>query len=91
VRTMNISLFYMDDIRGIDYTALGGSRIGNKPLTPIEWENTSFGLKGSFQVINDVYVWASFIHSNMWGNPAWTPDMMQGIKNTVNAGMTIGF
>ena len=62
---MDVCLSFTDAIRGPDYTALGTPRVGNPPLDSIMWHNTSFGLKVSCQIINDVYVWGSFVVSNI--------------------------
>jgi hypothetical protein len=90
-RTMNVSLFFLDAIRGPDYSELGGSRLGNPPLENIEWHNTSAGIKASFQPINDVYVWLSAIHSNIRGDQRWTTANFFGDKNSLNMGITVGF
>jgi len=91
LRAMDINLYYLDEIRGPDYTELGVSRIGNPPLASVEWHNTSYGLKASYQVINDLYTWFSFSSGNIRGDARWSPEYFFGKKNTVNAGMTVGF
>ncbi len=91
VRTMDVCLSFTDAIRGPDYTALGTPRVGNPPLDSIMWHNTSFGLKVSCQIINDVYVWGSFVVSNIRGDADWSPPFFFGRKNTINAGITVGF
>lgn len=90
-RTLNINLFFIDAIRGPDYTGLGGTRLGNPPLKNIQWHNTGFGIKAGYQIINDVYSWFSFTNSNITGNSGWTPELFSGRKNTLNAGITVGF
>ena len=91
LRTLDINLFFIDAIRGPDYTELGGNRVGNPPLTSVEWHNTSFGLKASYQVINDLYTWFSFTNSDVSGDVRWSPEYFYGKKNTVNLGVTFGF
>ena len=91
IRTMNIKIWFMDAIRGPDYTELGAPRQGNPPLASIEWRNTSFGLTGSYQVINDLYVWTSFVNSDIKGDSRWSPEYFFGKKNTFNIGVTFGF
>ena len=91
VRTLNISLFFIDAIRGPDYNSLGGSRLGNPPLESVEWHNTSFGLKGSYQIINDLYTWLFFTSGNIRGEEKWGPEYFFGRKNTFNIGITAGF
>lgn len=91
VRTLDIRIWFSDAVRGPDYTELGTPRLGNPPLEVINWRNTSVGIRGSCQVINDLYVWGSFAYSDMSGDERWGPEYLQGIKNTLNAGVTFGF
>jgi hypothetical protein len=91
LRTLNINLFFIDAIRGPDYTSLGTDRLGNPPLASVEWHNTSYGVKASYQVINDLYTWFSFINSNIRGRQDWSPEYFSGVKSTINAGVSLGF
>jgi hypothetical protein len=91
IRTLNFNLFFSDAIRGPDYTALGVPRVGNPPLVSVEWQNTSYGIKASYQVINDLYTWFSFTNSDIRGDETWSPVYFFGKKNTLNAGLTFGF
>jgi hypothetical protein len=91
IRTMDICLFFSDALRGPDYTALGGSRVGNPPIESVEWHNISYGLKASWQIINDLYVWGSLIMSDISGDTKWSPAYYYGSKNTINCGVTVGF
>ena len=91
LRTMNIDLYFLDAIRGPDYTELGTNRLGNPPLTTVQWHNTTGGIRASYQLINDVYVWGSFAVSDVRGDTRWSPDYFYGNKKTVNAGVTVGF
>jgi hypothetical protein len=90
-RTLDINLFFLDAIRGPDYTELGVNRVGNPPLVSVQWHNTSYGLKASYQIINDLYTWFSFSAGNITGDARWSPEYFYGRKNTVNLGVTIGF
>jgi hypothetical protein len=91
LRTLDVNLFFTDAIRGPDYTELGGSRIGNPPLVSIQWHNKSVGLKASCQIINDLYMWCSFVVNDISGDKQWSPDYFYGRKNTLNVGVTAGF
>jgi hypothetical protein len=91
LRTLNINFSFADAIRGPDYTSTGVNRLGNPPLATVEWHNTSYGIKASYQIINDLYTWFSFYHSNIRGEKSRGPEFFYGIKNTINAGITIGF
>jgi hypothetical protein len=91
LRSMKVNLFFSDAVRGPDYTALGTDRVGNPPLESIEWRNTSWGGRISYQVINDLYTWASFVSGDISGEEDWSPEYFFGQKNTINFGLTAGF
>lgn len=91
VRTLDVNLYFLDAIRGPDYTELGVDRVGNPPLASVEWHNTSYGLKASYQVINDLYTWFSFSSSSITGDARWSAEYFFGRKNTFNMGVTFGF
>lgn len=91
LRTLNINIFYSDAVRGPDYTELGGSRIGNPPLESVEWHNSAYGMRASYQIINDLLAWISFSSANITGDMRWSPAYFFGEKNTLNAGITFGF
>ncbi len=91
VRTMNVGLYFTDAIRGPDYTELGTPRVGNPPLAKVEWQNTVFGLRSSYQLINDLYIWLNYTISSITGDNRWSPQYFYGNKNTLNAGITYGF
>ena len=90
-RATNIKLWYLDAVRGPDYTETGGVRAAEAPLQFIEWHNSSIGIKASYQVINDLYTWAAFTYSDISGNKNWSPEYFYGYKTTLNAGVTVGF
>lgn len=90
-RTLDVNFYFLDAIRGPDYTELGVNRVGNPPLVTVQWHNTSYGVKASYQVINDLYIWLSFTSGNIRGDARWSPEYFFGRKNTVNMGLTVGF
>ena len=90
-RALNINVFFIDAIRGPDYTELATKRVGNPPLSVVEWHNTSVGIKASYQIINDMYIWGSALYSETSGDQRWSPEYFFGYKSTVNAGVAIGF
>ena len=91
IRTLDIKLYFVDAVRGPDYTELGAPRLGNPPLESINWRNTSIGIRSSYQVINDLYVWGAFVYSKVTGDIRWSPDYFFGRKSTLNLGLTYGF
>jgi hypothetical protein len=90
-RTASTEIYFIDAVRGPDYTEAGTNRIGNPPLSSVEWHNRTFGIRTSYQVINDLYAWASFERSNISGDQRWSPGYFMGLKNTINVGISIGF
>jgi hypothetical protein len=90
-RTLDVNFYFLDAIRGPDYTELGVSRIGNPPMATVQWHNMIYGFKASYQVINDLYTWFSFEDGNISGDARWSPAYFYGRKNTVNLGVTVGF
>jgi hypothetical protein len=91
LRAMNINIFFIDAIRGPDYTELGTDRVGNPPLETIEWHNTAVGIRASYQLINDLYTWAAVTYSEISGDERWSAEYFYGYKTTVNVGVTVGF
>ena len=91
IRTLNIGAWMTKAVRGPDYTELGTPRVGNPPLASVEWESKVFGLRASYQVINDLYVWGSYVHSDVSGDNRWSSPYFYGQKNTINLGATFGF
>jgi len=91
IRTLNLGIFFADAVHGPDYTELGTPRLGNPPLASIEWRNTVFGFRSSYQIINDLYVWLNFTAGQITGDKRWSPAYFYGNKNTLNAGVTYGF
>jgi hypothetical protein len=90
-RTLDIRIWFSDAVRGPDYVELATSRVGNPPLDSINWQNTSYGIKGSCQVINDLYVWASFAYGDINGDARWSSEYFFGKRKTFNLGLTLGF
>jgi hypothetical protein len=91
LRTLDLSIYFIDAVRGPDYTELGAKRLGNPPLTIVEWHNTTFGIKGSYQIINDLFIWLSFSNNHNRGEQSWSPEFFHGRKNILNLGFSAGF
>ena len=91
VRTLDINLYFLDAIRGPDYTELGTNRVGNPPLASVQWHNRSYGLKASYQVINDLYTWLSYSSDHISGDKRWSPEYFYGNKRNLNFGVSFGF
>jgi len=91
LRTLNVGVWLTDAVRGPDYTELGTPRVGNPPLASVEWQSRIYGLRASYQVINDLYTWCSFAVSDVSGDGRWSSPYFYGSKSTFNLGLTFGF
>ncbi len=91
LRTLNVGVWLTDAVRGPDYTELGTPRVGNPPLASVEWQSRIYGLRASYQVINDLYTWCSFAVSDVSGDGRWSSPYFYGGKSTFNLGLTFGF
>ena len=91
LRTLKAGLYFTDAVRGPDYTELGTDRVGNPPLATIQWHSAIFGIRASYQIINDLYSWFDLSSSNITGDQRWSPEYFYGKKVTLNFGATFGF
>jgi len=91
VCTLDLNVYFLDAIRGPDYTELGTNRVGNPPIVTVKWHNVVYGFKASYQVINDLYTWISFSAGDITGDTRWSPEYFYGKKNTINLGVSFGF
>jgi len=91
MRAMDISIYFVDAVRGPDYTELGTSRLGNPPLESVEWHKKALGVKATYQFINDLYLWLGFEMGDIKGRTDWSPSYLFGQKNTLDMGITFGF
>jgi len=91
-RTLTIKADYLFAQKGKDYDDLGGSRLGNPFMDKVEWENQSYSIRASYQIINDGYLFVKFMHSDISGDVTkYTPLVYHGIQNTFSFGANIGF
>ena len=92
MRTMKLELFYMHAKKGDEYGLNVTARRGLPFMETVQWENTSIGFRGNYQVINDGYVFARFIHSDIKGDvDQYTPSLFHGKTFTISAGINWGF
>jgi hypothetical protein len=91
-RTLSLKISYVYAQKGKDYDDLGGSRLGNPFMETVEWENQIIAFKANYQIINDGYVFARFMHSNISGDQdKYTSPVFHGKQNTISFGMNFGF
>lgn len=92
LRTMKLELFYMYAKKGDEYGLNVTARRGLPFIETVQWENTTLGFRGNYQVINDGFVFAQFAHSNIRGDVEhYTPSLFHGKTFTISAGLNWGF
>lgn len=91
VRGMNITLWHEWSERGPDYQSLGGPRVGLPYLNPVEWKNSSSGLKVVYLVTGEVQATLSVTRSNITGEESWTAPWLYGKTTSLTAGLVWGF
>jgi hypothetical protein len=91
LRAGRVRLFFSDAVRGHDYVSEGGPRLGFPVIGEVEWQSTRVGLEMSYQLINDLYIHASYEWSDTWGNSEWSAPYVTGRLSTINFGITAGY
>lgn len=91
-RGVRVKLSYLHARKGPDYTSLTTERIGLPYMENIEWENRSLAFETSWQVINDGYLFLSFLHGRTTGDvEKYSPGFFHGTTNTLSFGANFGF
>ena len=93
IRGLIIDMSYLHAQKGPDYTVQGNTgRLGLPFMDVVEWENKTITFKARYEIINDAFVFAEFINSNITGDvTTYTPSFFHGKTNTVSLGMNFGF
>ncbi|MFP4025523.1 MAG: hypothetical protein ACLFVR_13445, partial [Thiohalospira sp.] len=92
VKTLSLKMAYLFAQKGKDYNELGGSRLGNPFMDSVEWENQSVSFHARYQIINDGYVFITYLFSNISGElDKYTAPMFHGKQNTISFGLNFGF
>lgn len=88
-----VAAWYLKARRGEDYpyTGTGGSGLGLPFMEEVLWSNEEIGLKASYQVVNDGYIFAGMNFSEQKGKEDWTAPYFLGKLNTISAGINFGF
>jgi hypothetical protein len=91
-KNFNIVMNYSKAERGKDYTKLGGSRLGLPFMDTVEWTNTSYDIRITYQPLNDVFVFMEYTDSNIISAiKEYTPGFFQGHQKTLSIGINYGF
>jgi len=75
-------------VNGINMGVAGAS-----VLNSVEWTNQTVSFRAQYEVINDLFIFASYNLSNINGNALqqYTPVFYQGNTRTINIGINAGF
>jgi len=91
-RGVYIKASYLHARKGPDYTSIGGSRLGLPFMESVKWENKTFTMEASWQVIHDGYVFFSWQNSRISGDQEkYTPALFHGNTSTLSVGANFGF
>lgn len=92
MRAMKLEVFYLYATKGDEYGLNVTARRGLPFLEKVKWENNSLGFRGSYQIVNDAYVFARAIYANSKGDVRqFNPALFHGKTITISAGINWGF
>ncbi len=91
IRGLTLHLSYTFAQKGPDHTALDSNRLGLPFMESIEWESRMFAFRTRYEVINDGYVFAEYMHRSVNGVTEYLPEIWQGTTNTFSFGVNFGF
>jgi len=61
----------------------------------VAWKNTTYAFRAQYEIVNNVYVYASATWSTIEGDEElvvkWTPEFYRGDQMTLSGGFNIGF
>ena len=73
----------------------GNEMVATPFMEWVAWKNTTYALNVSYEIVNNVYVYANATMSNIIGDEdlvkKWTPEYYRGEQMTLSGGFNIGF
>lgn len=94
IRGLEVKMYFQFAQHGPDHENLGTPRLEvvDLFLDTVEWENKTFGISLSYQVLNDIYVFGDFVHREITGDAEkYTAEYFRGTTNTFSVGVNYGF
>jgi hypothetical protein len=92
LRGLHINLSYTHAKHGTDYTYGAIDPWGVPFMENTTWENKTFSTKAYYEIINDGFIFAEYMSSNITGNvDEFTPVFFHGYNNTISLGINYGF
>lgn len=95
VRGLKASLSYTQALKGPEHVfqIINGetNTRGLKFLEQVVWQNNSISGKLSYEIINDGYIFAEALMSNIEGEPIYHPAYFNGKLVTISGGVNFGF
>ena len=94
ISRLHLELSYLYAKKGPEYsyTGIGSSGLGLPFMNKIEWYEKNITIKASYEVLNDISVFAAYSNSFIKDNiGCYEPKYFKGSANTLNVGMNWGF
>jgi hypothetical protein len=93
IKSLRLELAYCKARRGTDYiyTGVGTSGSGLAFIDSVKWRNETIAFKASYQVINDLFIFAEFYNDSQSGIEDYTPAYFRRKTNTFSIGANFGF
>jgi len=98
LRGLHIKASYLLAQHGPDYVydIQGDTPVDTYPfLEKVTWENQTISLKATYEFINNAYLFAEFINSDISGEEEqmnlYTPEFFRGEQQTISFGFNFGF
>ncbi|RLD56394.1 MAG: hypothetical protein DRJ05_11395, partial [Bacteroidetes bacterium] len=96
IRGLHIKTYYILAQHGPDYPyTLDGTYDTHPFIESVDWQNQTISVKATYEVMNNAYVFAEFINSDISGDEEQvkkhTPEFFRGQQNTISAGFNFGF
>ena len=96
IRGLHLKTYYLLAQHGPDYEyALGQDADKHPFMERVAWQNQTISVKATYEVVNNAYVFAEFINSDISGDAdqvkKYTPEFFRGQQNTFSVGFNFGF
>ena len=93
LRGLNIMADYSKALKGEEYVHSTGSAFdtGTPFIKEVFWRNESYSLKATYDILNNVKIFSSFIYSEIKDKSGlYTPDFFKGVNRTLSFGLNVG-
>ena len=96
IRGLHIKTYYSLAQHGPDYPYTVDGTYDTHPfIERVTWQNQTISIKATYEFVNNAYVFAEFINSDISGDEdqvkKYTPEFFRGQQNTFSVGFNFGF